>query len=306
MSTDPQDNQQQAIEPAPQPNQEIDHWQAALADWDDDVPGTTARSKRHRWPHHAACLGPPEWRWSAAMDYISRQKEVARSEKSEQIWQAMRYLQSYEANDCPTTAAIRRACEINRDPLYRLQIEARLLARYTLKEVAYKTSEPPVVVLWYHDLFFDVLPRLQAKAWLSGVLFDPFSKHTNLFTKSVLRDSYYGRKAVCEHWLSRLRELHEPQDLTTLRGRENQQLLLRMELERIQQLGADGMNVKLLADFFRTEGKSFPQEHVSLFSQHGLLLEKRIASLFGPPEPVAGKVHSPAATASRSNKRSFG
>ncbi len=267
-----------------------DAWQAALEDWDDDVPGTCARKQRQDWPQGQACFQGPAWRWLLAMEWLKEQRSVKRSE-NELIWKAWQYLADPGiVSRCPSAAAIQVACQINQDPLRSLEIEARLLAGYTLKQIAAKVHQSPVVVLWYHDLFFDVLPRMTATMWISTYLFDPAGDTPDALRKSVYRSSYRGGRFVCEHWLSRLSELRTEPDLSTRHGRETKQLQLLLQIDQIQQRIYQGLDPKPLLDWQHRPACQLAREYESLAQQHACFLSRLLKKHFVADQAVAGQV----------------
>jgi hypothetical protein len=133
--------------------------------------------------------GRLDWRWAKA-------SEVAEYTDSQAVYHlrgadaatvdAYRFKRAVDRGepwpDTPTAAAYELFIQPNRFE-ERLFVEGMLLAGAKNEDFAAKVPCAPADVQAYHDLFFDVRPRLEAPAWIVGQLF-----HGGLYGPMNLRD----------------------------------------------------------------------------------------------------------------------
>jgi hypothetical protein len=118
----------------------------------------------------------PAWRWARARWLYEHRRRKRNVVDDEWVERAVRYLATQrkaKSGHAPAPPpaydlAIEVALDLYRDtiPQRRWHVEALLLTTEPLEEVARLTGVPVETVEAYHQLLFDVRPRLRAKDWV--------------------------------------------------------------------------------------------------------------------------------------------
>jgi hypothetical protein len=118
----------------------------------------------------------PAWRWARAHWLAEHRRRKCRAADDAWVERAVHYLAAQRKAKpgrapAPPPAydpAVEAALDLYRDtaPQRRWHVEALLLTAEPLEEVARLTGVPVETVEAYHQLLFDVRPRLQAKDWV--------------------------------------------------------------------------------------------------------------------------------------------
>ncbi|TWU27919.1 hypothetical protein [Novipirellula artificiosorum] len=173
----------------------------------------------------------PSWRWARAQNLVSKGTARRATDYGPILWQIVNHighvrdgLHDQLFGDRIIDVAAVEA--IHYDPYRRLAIEARLLARMDPVEVAASVGLHPMIIDDYCDVFFDVMDRLDARSWIVTNIIE--SKHESVCyrRKALYRAAYFGGQGACDHMLTRMHLLGTTHDLTTLQGRELEQLEL--------------------------------------------------------------------------------
>ena len=123
----------------------------------------------------------PEWRWERVLRLVDRSGfRAARCTRRDDaaVRGAKNFLLRWRNGDADArevllweNPALHDAYRFHRsaaeDPREVMAIQARLLARMTPEEVAATHGIHPDTVRWYADLFFDVVPYLDARDWIT-------------------------------------------------------------------------------------------------------------------------------------------
>ncbi len=197
--------------------------------------------------HYGRLVSGPNWRWRKAQRAVSRGHVSAHTEYGSEFWQIVDHLGGLPDGTHGTRRGDRlldvaAAESIFHDPVLRLRVEARILARLPLDVVAARSDVAPHNVRDYCDIFFDVLDCLDSKSWLACHVIDGGNKSVSNLHNVVCRDSCWGGSAVCEHWLARIPYLDEECDLTTSRGREIKRLQLALKLYQLEREDRNHLN----------------------------------------------------------------
>ncbi|TWU51146.1 hypothetical protein Poly59_27360 [Rubripirellula reticaptiva] len=222
----------------------------------------------------------PAWRWEKAQLVALRRRISKRVECDSTFWQLVNHFyelpKEMHESLCGGLQLDTAAAEaIFVDPIARLNVEARILARQSPEEVAARTGCAAQTVRDYCSIFFDVLENLGASSWLAVHVFHPEGEFANDLHSVVLRDAYQGGSAVCEHWLERLPVLGQECDLTTEFGREVKRLELHVRRSQLQrqaplELGKAAVRI----------GNLSPHERVG-FIDASEVVERHIAQSLG-------------------------
>jgi hypothetical protein len=116
----------------------------------------------------------PAWRWARARWLSERRTRKRRAVDDEWVERAVHYLAAQrkaKPGHAPAPVygpAVEAALDLYRDtaPQRRWHVEALLLTAEPLEEVARLTGVPVETVEAYHQLLFDVRPRLRARDWV--------------------------------------------------------------------------------------------------------------------------------------------
>ncbi|TWT51392.1 hypothetical protein Pla22_41700 [Rubripirellula amarantea] len=188
--------------------------------------------------HHRFKLGPA-WRWLIAKSAAARGDVQTYVRYGPEFWQVFDHLRgapfvSRTQDRVDHLLDVQATERIFCDPMMRLQVEARLLARLPPDAVAAACGVATQIVLDYCDVFFDILDNLEAKTWLAVHIFDPKDRPVSDLHAFVCHASYRGGPMVCEYWLAAIPHLDEECDLSTARGREIKRMQLALMLRRIE------------------------------------------------------------------------
>ncbi|TWT56526.1 hypothetical protein [Allorhodopirellula solitaria] len=220
-----------------------------LDDYEDTEPLTlddirqkrmSAEEFRRYW---RSTLGP-SWRWIKAGRVAARRRVSGRVERGSVFWRCVDYIDGLPADMRDKLCGdgqldISSAEAIYRDPVKRLEVDARLVAGLSPEEAAARCGLNAETVRDYCEIFFDVLDSLRATDWLAIHIFDPADEAIDNLYTTVCRESYQGGPAVCEYWLERVPHLDEPCDLTTIAGREMKRLHLTLLQDRLMRTTPD-------------------------------------------------------------------
>lgn len=137
-------------------------------------------------------LRPPDWRWQRARWLRELNKYARKGHEDAETIVIKRYqaLKSQCKNDLDYDRlkakfpGIFHAEEFHdREDLdIRWEIEARLLARESLEQIADKIGAPVEIVFWYEKTFFNVLDRIDNRSYICGVAMGR-SIHKGLFER---------------------------------------------------------------------------------------------------------------------------
>lgn len=129
----------------------------------------------------------PEWRWERVLKLVDRPGEVpGRCSKRDDkvVREAKAFMCKRMSGDLATLEKLKfenpgllYAYEFHQraqdDPEAAMYIQARLLARQTYEEVAKTMGVLPDAIKWYAELFFDVVPYLDHRDWISKQVIIP-------------------------------------------------------------------------------------------------------------------------------------
>jgi hypothetical protein len=136
---------------------------------------TSKPSEYAEWQRRSPCR-PLDWRWRRACSLATQGRRVRPAQDDALTGLAARFLSWLRAG-APARGrrpasfadvAIARLLH-EHGGLTRLAVQARLLAGQDLEAIAACTGLPPATVAMYEALFFNVLDRLRAAAWVVGV-----------------------------------------------------------------------------------------------------------------------------------------
>jgi hypothetical protein len=186
-----------------------------------------------RWQY-----GAP-WRWAVAERLVLRGKVRPNTTYDGYIWQAVNFLRHVRVELRGELFGDRKvqlaeASKLHSQASTRWPIEARLLAGEPMDEVAAKAGIGLQVLEDYVALFFDTLDRLTARRWIMDRVIHTPEANAPPQQVSLYRAAYIGGRHVCEHWLDHMRDLGEPTDLSTERGREVERLRLLIISEHLE------------------------------------------------------------------------
>jgi hypothetical protein len=185
-------------------------------------------------------LRPPDWRWRRAESLVAQGRYFSQGRDDAQTGRAARYLRALARRSRPAGEAIRHYPDVHAarrlheggGPIP-LMVQARLLARQSIAEVARFTGTPAEVVSTYEGLFFNVVGCLDAQDWVlvhaigRGASAGTADPDTGVVLKSF---AYFGGLIVLEAVLPYLvggKDLFDPPlDLSTREGRTEQAIRL--------------------------------------------------------------------------------
>jgi hypothetical protein len=197
--------------------------------------------------HHP--LRALDWRWRRALWLVACERYFSRRRDDEETGRAARYLRALARRSRPASEAARRYPEIHAarrlhegGSAVPLMIQAWLLARQPIDEVARRTGVPVAVVNAYQGLFFDVVDCLDARDWVLGHAIwmgawggKAFPDHGALLKCFA----YFGGPLVLEAVLPYLvggKDLFDPPlDLSTEEGRREQVVRLAVATQMLPQ-----------------------------------------------------------------------
>ena len=119
---------------------------------------------------------PLTWRWDRARHLVGANRNYSRRTDDEQTGKAMHYLR--DLRRCHSERQLERLGSHDPDlhlarQLHEagcntaLEVQARLLARQSVAEIAHFTSVPVSTVATYEALFFNVVDKLHARDWVT-------------------------------------------------------------------------------------------------------------------------------------------
>jgi hypothetical protein len=125
----------------------------------------------------------PDRRWLRCCYLVEHGRSPSVKRDDTSTWRGWRYLRGLQKcqddadrqrldQDYPDVAAA-RSLHDDAGPLRRAELEARLLGRASDDEIAVKMGLTPAAVGVYHDLFFDVRPKLAASTYISLTVLGP-------------------------------------------------------------------------------------------------------------------------------------
>lgn len=160
----------------------------------------------------------PRWRWQTAKRFASRDPTDLTNRFDKVIEAAMQWIRSSGIDvlaDVKTAGAITCAVAIDQDPAQKLAIQARLLSRQSLDQVALRCRVSVNAVIAYQQLFFDVTDHWCARNWVMIHLDPTINGRQSKLASYALKAAFFGGEHVCEAWLEHfphldVNETHNP------------------------------------------------------------------------------------------------
>ena len=212
---------------------------------------------------------PVAWRWQRAQDLVQRGRYFSLQRDDEPTGRAVHYLRAL--GSCHTERRLeglaRSQADVHAARLLHegsaptvVEIQARLLARQTPKEIAAITGVPVEVVVSYEALFFNVVDKLHARDWVTveAIGWWRFDPARGRDAATVLRGfAYHGGLVLLEALLPYLlgdrMQAQPTADPTTPEGRLDSKIRLVIDLEMFP---------------------SSPESDLKLFKMHAEALEE--------------------------------
>ena len=231
----------------------------------------------------------PDWRWLRAQSLVEHGKYITRHRDDKMTGHAVRYLRCCARSSTKVGkqfSAIQAAHRLFLDGgQTKLLVEARVLARQSVEEIAGLTSLPTEVVHSFESLFFDCRPYLKARDWImaQAIKGHEVVKLAGPDRGAVLKSfAFAGGPKVLEAVLPYLlgnRDVFEfPLDLTTPEGRHELRTRLAVAaalLPRAAERGAKLAQIMLLMREF--EGR----RRIVTASSHVLAQNSKLLSVEG-------------------------
>jgi len=202
----------------------------------------------------------PAWRWERAQHLVEQGCTLSPRLDDALTCQAVCYLRACKRSrgDSQRARPPRAYPDVHAARLLHettsstaLEVQARLLARQTVEDIARRTAVPARVVRTYERFFFNVLDRLGATDWVvcQAIRRGDARRDLPSVAAMLLRGfAFFGGPALLDALLPFLRGdlswMARPPDLSTPEGRLAHSLRLVIEIER---LGAD-VPLRHLAD----------------------------------------------------------
>ena len=181
-------------------------------------PAPAPPSWKHTLPVNAVVLlrdgpcRPPDWRWRLANHLAASGRPPKRYRLDDGVYEVVRYLRrGRQLGDWPTPAPsaqdwrpLSAALATYRlQPERRLELEARILAREDTATIATKCGLDPAVIDTFHDVFFDIRPKLDHQSYVlsvihgdKGSIFDEIDR-----PRLIKHQAYFGGPFVLEELL---------------------------------------------------------------------------------------------------------
>jgi hypothetical protein len=220
-------------------------------------------------------LRPADWRWRRAQRLVAQGRYFSRRRDHAQTGRAARYLRALARRSRPASEAARHYPEIHAarrlhegGSAVPLMIQARLLARQPIDEVARRTGVPVAVVNAYQGLFFDVVDCLDARDWVlvraigmgawGGKAFPDRGALLKCF-------AYFGGPLVLDVVLPYLvggKDLFDPPlDLSTEGGRREQVVRLAVATQMLPQGAATDKRLHKIMEILLERKRKPPVRH---------------------------------------------
>jgi len=192
-------------------------------------------------PRHAACdpARPPDWRWQRAAAIVAAGQHVSTKREDPPTCQAVRFIRALRryVSDRGARVLTKRQPEIamalklhQGNPLRKLEIECRILARQTPAVIGRATSLPPSVVKAYGDLFYNVQDKLDASVYIIyAVVGMPVLGPVPAETLAMACAYLHGPQVI-PAWMDYLVHAHEHHSLTTAEGRSRASIALLVQV----------------------------------------------------------------------------
>ena len=115
---------------------------------------------------------PPDWRWQRA--WWRNQTRSRRGERQDDDWthRAMGYVKAIHREACgyrpyrPDPELMQARQLTQQHDWHRAELESRILADQPVDQISSTMGVAPAVISVFESLFFDVRPRLSARAWI--------------------------------------------------------------------------------------------------------------------------------------------
>jgi hypothetical protein len=122
-------------------------------------------------------LRPADWRWRRALAMVEAKRTPDRFSEDKIVMAAWKFISIIDnvenpweyVSKCIDNPDLSDAYSIYSQPEGRLtkwELEARILAKETVKIIADHMSLSPKVIKWYESLFFNVLDRIDNPSWI--------------------------------------------------------------------------------------------------------------------------------------------
>lgn len=164
-----------------------------------------------------------DWRWAAAVNLLERNAtnvDRVLRELDSLMQEVVRFKRDYDRGLGFRHAAYDAAAGLyfNRSEL-RTGIEGGLLCGKPPAELESVMGVPAEVIQAYHDLFFDVLPRLDNDGWISAVVFSGFAHagaDQHNYRDLALRTAWIGGWKLFYHLIRKGFSSEQEQELANM------------------------------------------------------------------------------------------
>ena len=164
-----------------------------------------------------------DWRWRRAEELVLHELPLSRRHDDRWVARARRYLaaRSRAAGDRKEVwKDVDAAAQIERrGGRRRLELQARILSGLSFAEISDRMGLDETVVRAYEALFFDVLERLDAEAWIALAVLEMPWRGPAPADQIMLTCAYHGGPALVDVWVDYLDRRNEAHDLGTEQGR---------------------------------------------------------------------------------------
>lgn len=197
------------------------------------APSATALKARRLMPpwypdtEHRNPMRAPDWRWQRALSLVAGGRSASRKRDDDETCRAVAFLRDQKSvvTEAASRGVFKRFPDIvltlklhQGNPIRRLEIECRVLARQPAALIAETMQVPAHLVRAYESLFFDVRGRIDAITYIIRDVVGVTGTCPAPAEAWAKWAAYHHGPAMIEPWLDYLKHHGEPNDFATLEG----------------------------------------------------------------------------------------